>query len=146
MKEITREVTKTETMYYEAVDGARFSSREECEKYEKSAKCVVLKEIEKYKLGRISEYELFEAGCDDYGTDIYNIANAEVLNKLNIYRNLCDPHIQNIGEEYIGKPILLAWDYEECSSYNLGTIDELLGRIRNNYIKAITPKEEKKED
>ncbi len=147
MKEVTKEVTRTEVAYYEAADGTHFYSKEECVKYEESAKCVVAKEIEKYRLAQMNEYELYDgAGSEEYDIDVYHIENAEVLEKLNIFRNLCDCHVPIIGEEFIGKTILLAWDYDKYSSYNLGTIDDLLGRMRKAYTEAITPKEEEKEN
>ena len=41
MKEITKEVKNTYTVY-QASDGTEFNSKEECKKYEDTAKCVLL--------------------------------------------------------------------------------------------------------
>lgn len=144
MKEVTREKTITEVAYYEAIDGMHFQSKEECERYERSAEMVVLAELEPYKVGMTTPYDLYDGeGSEEYDIDIYTIPNAEVLRKLNTYRLMCASSQKVIGEEYIGKVILLTWDYDHQYSYCVGTIDDVIARIRKVYYATIAPKEEK---
>lgn len=147
MKEITREKTITEVIRYEAIDGAGFDTKEACVEYEKSAKLVVCKELEPYKKGHMTPYDLYLGeGSEEYDIDIYYIPNAEILHKLNIYRTLVDPGEKKlIGEEYIGKIILLSWSYEHDYTYIMGTFEEIVEAMRKEYTKAMTPEEEKSE-
>ncbi len=144
MKEVTREKTITEVAYYEAIDGMRFNTKEDCEKYEKSAELVVLAELKAYKIGSMTPYELYNGeGSEEYDIDIYNIPNSDVLRKLNTYRLMIAKDNNVIGEEYVGKTILLQWDYDHQYSYCEGTIDDIVAKVRRAYDKAIAPKEEK---
>ncbi len=147
MKEVTREKTITEVAYYEAIDGMHFQSKEECERYEKSAEMVLFKELEPYHKGKMTEYDLYNGvGSEEYDVDIYYIPDADTLHKLNIYRSILDRSAKLIEDEYISKTILLSWDYDRQYSYCEGTIDDVLTKIRNAYNKAIEPKEEEKEN
>ena len=147
MKEVTREKTITEVEYYESVDGMHFHSKEECEKYERSARVVLFKELEPYHKGKITEYDLYNGiGSEEYDVDIYYILDADILHKLNIYRTMLDKSAKLIEDKYIGKNILLSWDYDHTCSYIEGTIDDVLAKIRGAYNKAIEPKEEEKEN
>ena len=56
---------------------------------------------------------------------------------------MCASSQKVIGEEYIGKVILLTWDYDHQYSYCVGTIDDVIARIRKVYYATIAPKEEK---
>ncbi len=146
MKEVTREKTITEVAYYEAIDGMQFGSREDCEEYEKSAEMVLFNELEPYHKGKITENDLYNGiGSEEYDLDIYYIPDTDILHKLNIYRTMLDSSAKIIEDKYLGKTILLSWDYDRQYSYCEGTIDDVLTKIRNAYNKAIEPKEEEKE-
>lgn len=65
MKEINvkQEVFVTK---YEAMDGKQFSSKEECQKYEDSAMCVMRSRYNELMVTDcVSEWSLFRCGCDD---------------------------------------------------------------------------------
>ena len=64
MKEIKKERTITDT-YYEAVDGTQFSSKEECQKYENTAKAVLREKFKKLIIEESTEYDFFSAGSDE---------------------------------------------------------------------------------
>ena len=58
---------------YEAYDGNQFDSKEECAKYEESAKCALLSKYNKYVIRKTTECDLFDAGSEDYDYDIVTI-------------------------------------------------------------------------
>ena len=55
MKEISVE-QKTYIRKWEAIDGTQFNSREDCEKYENSAKCVILAKYKDFVIKESDEY------------------------------------------------------------------------------------------
>lgn len=101
MKEITKEKKSTYTVY-QAVDGTEFDSKEECQKYEDSAKCVLLT---KYKplIKRIdSEYNIFTAGSDEYMIDIlqYLSSESDIDILIQLHRLYCSGRKLN-DEHYV---------------------------------------------
>lgn len=76
MKEVTKE-TVTVTTEYHAVDGTVFTSKEECTRYEESARCVL-----KTRLKRITvndQYSLYDlmAGDEDVKIIVVKVSNYE---------------------------------------------------------------------
>ena len=67
MKEVTIETQRVEThVLYEAVDGTRFCSKEECEKYENSAKGVLRGKLKALIVNEpVNAWDLM-GGYDDY--------------------------------------------------------------------------------
>lgn len=73
MKSVSKEVTNT--IYgWEAIDGTFFDNKEECQKYENSAKTVILAKYNKLVVKSGSEEELFYIGCGDNTIDIVKIS------------------------------------------------------------------------
>lgn len=76
MKEVQKEIKQHITVY-EAVDGAEFKSKEECKKYEESAKCVLIAKYNKLVVKTGSESDIFEGiGSEDETINIVKINNA----------------------------------------------------------------------
>lgn len=142
MEAITRTVTTEEITGYKAIDGAWFRTEEECRKYEESAKIVTYKMVEPYILAKTNCYMLFNGnGCEDDDVDIINIKDSDVLRNVNQWRVLCDKSVKILGDDCIGKTILLGWDYDRCWSWSFGTIDDVLQKIKEDYEAVINPKE-----
>lgn len=59
---------------WEAIDGTFFENKEECKKYEDSAKTVILAKYNKLVIKSGSEDELFYIGCNDNIVDIVKIS------------------------------------------------------------------------
>ena len=82
VKETREVVVKTE---YVATDGKIFDSREECQKYEKTCKCVIMSAYKPLVKRTISEYGLYEeCGCEEFYYDLVEIKNEndrEIVNK-----------------------------------------------------------------
>lgn len=73
MKSVSKEVTNT-ICGWEAIDGTFFENKEECKKYENSAKTVILAKYNKLVIKSGSEEELFYIGCGDNIVDIVKIS------------------------------------------------------------------------
>lgn len=69
MKEIIKEKKSTYTAYL-AIDGTEFTSKEECQKYENTAKCLLLTKYKPLVKRTDSEYNIFNTGCDEFMIDI----------------------------------------------------------------------------
>ena len=67
MKEIKQELIHTTYVTkYEANDGTIFTTAEECQKYENSARAVLLARFKDLQIKLISEYNLFSTGSEEY--------------------------------------------------------------------------------
>lgn len=76
MKEITKEKKSTYTVY-QAIDGTEFNSKEECQKYEDTAKCLLLTKYKPLVKRTVSEYDIFNTGSDEYMIDILQYLSSE---------------------------------------------------------------------
>lgn len=83
MKEHKIEKTKVEITYeYEAIDGNIFKDKNECLKYEESAKMVAYSKYQPLVISRKSEYEIYGAGSEEYEIDIIKINKDEDIDIL----------------------------------------------------------------
>ena len=109
MKELKRTKTVEEIIGYEAVDGKIFTSKEECSKYEQTAKAVCSKAFKELFVGEeFSEcyiWEKFGDGNDEYMMAIVDIKNAEDLEIANRFYEING--CKTIPKEYIGERILV---------------------------------------
>lgn len=89
MKEIT--ITKTwNEVIYQAIDGTKFTSKDECIKYDNTAKAVIMSEYNELIISRTNEYELLGMGNSDTSIDVVGVKNYEdvqVVKKALIYNN-----------------------------------------------------------
>lgn len=77
MKEIKEElIHKTYVTKYEANDGTIFTTAEECQKYENSARAVLLARFKDLQIKLISEYELFSTGSEEYFYSIVKLTDS----------------------------------------------------------------------
>lgn len=128
MKIVERE--KVTTTYYNvfvANDGTEFSDKDECEKYEKSAKCAIESAYEKtFKtfdgIGISTEScEFATLGCDSRLYAI-KINNADELKVFNMRQGNSD---YNLGADSIGKEIVIEiTDWDDCELV-LGTREDI---------------------
>lgn len=59
--------------YWEACDGTRFKERIECERYDNSAKALLLSKYNSIKVKSCMESDIFGCGCDDNLIEIVKI-------------------------------------------------------------------------
>ena len=67
----------TKVTHYEAIDGTTFTTEEECQKYEDTAKCVLLTKYKPLVKRTASEYDIFNTGSDEYMIDILQYLSSE---------------------------------------------------------------------
>lgn len=136
MKEIKRTETIEKIIGYKADDGTYFDSKEECEKYEKSAFFVVHERFKKLIVKEMSEYEMFidyAVGSDEW---IYLLLDIKSENDINVYNHFMQftDGSEIIDETYIGKRILVGtgYDYDSwarrCMNV-IGTIEDFKKRL-----------------
>ena len=81
MKEVYVEEVK-KVFKYEAIDGTLFNSKEECIKYENSAKVAVKALYKKLIIKSIAETELFSVGSDDNTLELVKVKTQEDIKIL----------------------------------------------------------------
>lgn len=78
MKQIVKEVKTTSIItVYQAIDGSEFNSKEECLKYEDTAKCLLLTKYKPLVKRTASEYDIFNTGSEEYMIDILQPLSSE---------------------------------------------------------------------
>ena len=95
MKEVQKEIKKHITIY-EAIDGTEFKSKEECIKYEESAKCVLMAKYNKLVLRSGSEFDIFNIGSEEETIDIIKINS---LSDIDIILKLIALHYPNAAKD-----------------------------------------------
>ncbi len=144
MKEITKEKKSTYTVY-QAIDGTEFNSKEECQKYEDTAKCLLLTKYKPLVKRTTSEYDIFNTGSDEYMIDILQYLSSEsdidILIQLNrLYcsgRKLNDDFYDNMRSKLEkclkNKDVILIGRGTEYDGYDnfyiLTTIQEIIDNI-----------------
>lgn len=81
MKEVKIEVKSLE-IKYEAIDGTTFDNKEECKKYEDTAKCVLLSRYNKLVVDSTTEYDLMQFGSDEQYIDIVKVNNEKDIDTI----------------------------------------------------------------
>lgn len=88
-----KEVIETKTYeLYIASDGTEFTNKEECKRYEDTAKCVLLSKYKNWVIKSTNELEIFDAGCEESYIDIIRVSEDKIdtilqLTKLLGYTN-----------------------------------------------------------
>ena len=139
VKETREVVVKTE---YVATDGKIFDSREECQKYEKTCKCVIMSAYKPLVNGTISEYGLYEeCGCEEFYYDLVEIKNENDREIVNKALKFAYENARLVTEEEIGKTIMVAKEYGDSLTGYHTTIDNILNTIKGNYEKELSKEE-----
>ena len=97
MKEIKKEDVVTYNVY-KAIDGTVFDSKDECQDYEKTVKCMLLTKYNQLIDKQSSEYEFSGIGSEEYIIDrlrpLQNEDDVDTILKLYIYYNQHHPQEQ----------------------------------------------------
>ena len=83
----------TKVTHYEAIDGTTFTTKEECVRYEESAKCVLLSRYKDMIVKQTNEDAFYETGSDEFELDIVKLKDSS---STNIIMQLY--HYYNTGE------------------------------------------------
>ena len=142
MKQITIEKTVNVTKW-EASDGTTFETREECSKYEGTAKCVLYTRYKPLIKRSVDEYTL------GFGSEVNFVDVVEVKSEgdVNVIKQLWfhwhpstnhdyrDSQMEKIERAWKNEDILLiARGYEEDNFYIIGTLSEYLDRIKKTVL------------
>jgi hypothetical protein len=106
MKEKSIDKIIKETVYV-ASDGTEFRDKEQCRKYEDSAKCVLMSRYTPNVIKTISEDDLFMCGSCEYKYDLFHLKHnwqIDVLIQLDFLN-------YNRGEEFYSKLTQTLSDY-----------------------------------
>ena len=145
MKEVSIE-QKTYIKKWEATDGTQFNSREDCEKYENSAKCVILAKYKEFVIKENSEYELFGLGVDDSQIDVVIVSNPEAVDI--IFQTYCfirdwdSPENKERARKIItdayhySDVLLIGRGFESDDFYIIGTLEDKLEEIKERVLKT----------
>ena len=145
MREQKRVKTIEEVTGYIADDGTFFTTKEECQNYEKSAKVVVYNMVKEKMIAETSEYEIFDIGCEDHIIEVFLVDSVETMELLNRYTYLYSytkPEKNYITEEMIGKEIMMTWGYVRDYVYNIGSIGDFLVDCRRRFENIIASKKQ----
>lgn len=139
MREITKEVVHTEIIGYEADDGTRFSTEEQCRKYESSAKYACKRAFEAIAGECHNGTDYHEILCIGYEDEIYvvDVKDVETLRVINMYLDALTDTNAFMKPEKIGQKVAISiWDHNagailgtraEMESQFKTYLDELFG-------------------
>ena len=93
----------TKVTHYEAIDGTTFTTEEECQKYEDTAKCVLLTKYKPLVKRTASEYDIFNTGSDEYMIDIlqYLSSESDIDILIQLHRLYCSG--RNFNDDFYDK-------------------------------------------
>ena len=130
----TKTIEEVVRVEYIAEDGQVFRSEEECQKYEKTCKCVIMSAYKPLVKGTISEYGLYEeCGCEDFYYDLVEIKNENDREIVNKALKFAYENARLVTEEEIGKTIMVAKEYDDLLTGYHTTIDNIINTIKGNY-------------
>lgn len=159
MKEIKKERTKVETYFeYEAIDGTLFSTKDECLKYDESARAVLQSKYNKLIVNRPYEYDIIGLGSEDNVVNVLKLngkSDADIVKQMLFFEN---PHYKEHLEdeeypwlkEYLNTideiscsddVLFVGRGYEEDSFWIIGTCKSLCKKI-NSFNKTDKTKSE----
>lgn len=143
MKQVTEKQTTTvEQILWEAIDGTRFLTEEECRKYEKSAEGVLMAKYRPLIVREHTEYTLFSVGSEEIGIDVVKPRTMEDVDNVMQLVALKDPTLEpdTISSMY-GKCkkavqqddcLFICWGYEGSTCFILSTLQEFMQNVVNN--------------
>ncbi len=150
--------TIEEVTAYEADDGTRFKTEEECKRYENSAHYAIYNQF--LKLG-VSEpfaecqiFENFGYGSDEYQLIVIDIKDENDLKIANMFAEMQMPEREGMnleryrfGTNRIGQRLLVGIGFNCCENcYIYGTQEELIEKFKQDIDKYYNPKSNEKEE
>lgn len=148
MKEIKRTRTIEEVIGYEANDGTQFGSKEECEKYEDSAKSAIREMfLNRCVCGKpfieCSIFENFGYGGEEYEYVIMELKNVEDVKIATMFAGMYNSKFSVDLNQYIGKRVLVGigfvFDSYDKDFVIRGTEDELIEQFKHDIAKFFRP-------
>ena len=152
MKEIKVTRTVEEITGYEADDGTRFKTEEECKKYENSAHYAIYNQFLKLGVSEpFSECQIFENfgyGSEEYQLIVIDIKDENDLKIANMFAEMQVPKPDGsrldrvrFGTNRIGQRLLVGIGDEYCENcYIYGTQEEIIEKFKQDIDKYYNPK------
>lgn len=131
MKRVEKEITRTDVIVnWVAADGTEFKSQDECDKYERSAKCAIKVGLNDIALNR-TRCDIFMSSCYDDEMFVVVPKDASDLETINKYPCFVTGHETNgATKNDIGKPVLVYAGY--CDDWAaVLSLDELVKSLTN---------------
>lgn len=129
---------------YGAIDGTLFNTKDECIKYESTAKAVLLAKYKKLVVKEDTEYNLFHCGSEDCGVDLVKFNTTEdVRNVMQLFA-LYNPHTasteSNVSERmemcekalHTNDTLIIHRGYEEDSFWIESTLGDKIAHIKES--------------
>lgn len=150
MKEIKTTRTIEEVTAYEADDGTRFKTADECKKYENSARYAIYNQFLKLGVAEpFSECQIFANfgyGSEEYQLIVVDIKDENDLKIANMFSEMQVPKGMNsdnarFGTNRIGQRLLVGIGDEYCENcYIYGTQEEIIEKFKQDIDKYYNPK------
>lgn len=146
MKEIEKEIIRKEYIYqYESFDGELFDTKEECEKYEKSAEGVLKLKFQDLIVAKEDAWDLMRGYEDNYVIGVkltkeedkdtilqlYLFLNPYLLDENDNYKKYLEEYRSYIDEVYENKDILLMGINCEGDYYFIGPRNKFVEKLKN---------------
>ena len=146
MKEIKKEIIRKDYTYqYESFDGNLFDTKEECEKYEKSAEGVLKLKFQDLIVAKEDAWDLMRGyeGNDVIGVkltkeedkdtvlQLYLFLNPHLLNDSERYKEYLEQYKSYINEAYENKDLLLMGINCEGDYYFIGPRNKFVENLKN---------------
>jgi hypothetical protein len=146
MKEIKKEVVKKDYIYqYESFDDILFDTKEECEKYEKSAEGVLKLKFQDLVVAKQDAWDLMRGYEDndvigvkltkeedkDTVLQLYLFLNPHLLNESERYKEWLEQYKSYIDEAYEKKDLLLMGINCEGDYYFIGPRNKFIENLKN---------------
>ena len=150
MKEIKTTRTIEEVTAYEADDGTRFKTADECKRYENSAHYAIYNQFLGLAISKpfpeCTIFENFGYGSDEYNLVIIDIKDEKDLKIANMFAEMQVKECR-FDSSRIGQRILVAIGNEYSENcYVYGTQDELIKMFKQDIDKYYNPKSNEKEE
>ena len=146
MKEIKKEIIRKDYTYqYESFDGSLFDTKEECEKYEKSAEGVLKLKFQDLIVDKQNAWDLMRGYEDndvigvkltkeedkDTVLQLYLFLNPHLLNDSERYKEYLEQYKSYINEAYEKKDLLLMGINCEGDYYFIGPRNKFIENLKN---------------
>lgn len=149
---IVKEEKKYTVEVYEAIDGTIFPDQAECEKYERSAKCLLLSKYNRLVIKKDFESNIFGCGSEDGYVDIVKLYSRKDIDVIMQILGVINPHIlkednkerydkyQDILEKACSENdlVFISRGYDNDGFWIEGTLSDRIYKIANTcgyYIK-----------
>ena len=146
MKEIKKEIIRKDYTYqYESFDGKLWDTKEECEKYEKSAEGVLKLKFQDLIIAKDNAWNLMRGYEDndvigvkltkeedkDTVLQLYLMLNPHLLKEDERYKEWLDEYKSYINEAYENKDLLLMGINCEGDYYFIGPRNKFIDNLKN---------------